>query len=93
MTREADPQAESEPQPAAGVSEAQATDGAQPLLKIINADATPEEIAALVGVFAALGAPAAPARRRTPEWQAHHRKVRPPVTHGPGGWRPSGLPR
>lgn len=88
-----DPQAESEPQPKEGVSEPQPSDGAQPLLKIINADATPEEIAALVAVFSALGSAAAPARRRTPEWQAHHRKVRPPVIHGPGGWRPSGLPR
>lgn len=99
MTREADPQAESEPQPTAGVGEqqpstdAQPTDEPPPLLKIINADATPEEIAALVAVFSALGSAAAPARRRTPEWQAHHRKVRPPVIRGPGGWRPSGLPR
>jgi hypothetical protein len=65
----------------------------QPLLRVVNPDATPEEIAALVAVFSALGGEAAPAPRRTPEWQANHRKVR--VTHpsGPGGWRSSALPR
>jgi hypothetical protein len=30
---------------------------------------------------------------RTPEWSAHHRKVRATYPHGPGGWRSSGLPR
>jgi Acyl-CoA carboxylase epsilon subunit len=65
-----------------------------PLLRVVNADATPEEIAALVAVFAALGSAAAkPPPRHTPEWSAHHRKVRSTHPHGPGGWRSSGLPR
>jgi hypothetical protein len=64
-----------------------------PLLKVVNADATPEEIAALVAVFAALGSGEAAPPRRTPEWSAHHRKVRQTYPHGPGGWRSSGLPR
>ena len=64
-----------------------------PLLRVVNADATPEEIAAIVAVFASLGGSEAPPERRTPEWQAHHRKVRPTFAHGPGGWRSSGLPR
>jgi hypothetical protein len=66
-----------------------------PLLRVINPDATPEEVAALVAVLAALGsaATAEPARRRTPEWSAHHRKVRTTHLHGPGGWRSSGSPR
>ena len=38
-------------------------------------------------------APEKPPPRRTPEWQAHHRKVRVTLPHGPGGWRSSGLPR
>ncbi len=63
-----------------------------PLLKIVSPDATPEEIAALVAVFAALGSGAEPPARR-PEWSAHHRKVRSTHPHGPGGWRSSGLPR
>lgn len=64
-----------------------------PMLRVINADATPEEIAALVAVFAALGSDEEPPPRRTPEWSAHHRKVRTTHPHGPGGWRSSGLPR
>ena len=64
----------------------------RPLLRVVNGDATPEEIAALVAVFASLGGEA-PTPRRTPEWSAHHRKVRTTLPHGPGGWRSSGLPR
>jgi hypothetical protein len=67
---------------------------AAPLLKVVNADATAEEIAALVAVFSSLGSgEAAPAPRRTPEWQANHRKVRATYAHGPGGWRSSAFPR
>lgn len=64
-----------------------------PLLRVVKGDATPEEIAALVAVVASLGAAAPAAARRTPAWQAHHRKVRAPLAHGPGGWRSSALPR
>jgi hypothetical protein len=64
----------------------------RPLLRVVKGDATPEEIAALVAVLSSVGAPA-PAARRTPEWSAHHRKVRRSLPHGPGGWRSSGLPR
>jgi hypothetical protein len=69
------------------------SDTEQPLLRVVEGDPTPEEIVALVAVFASLGGPAAPAPRRTPEWQAHHRKVRATHLPGPGGWRSSGLPR
>jgi hypothetical protein len=64
-----------------------------PLLKVVNADATPEEIAALVAVFASLGSGEAAPPRRTPEWSAHHRKVRVTYPHGHGGWRSSSMPR
>jgi hypothetical protein len=65
-----------------------------PLLTVVNADATPEEVAALVAVLGALGSGAGEApRRRTPEWSAHHRKVRATHLSGPGGWRSSALPR
>ena len=64
-----------------------------PLLKVVNADATPEEIAALVAVLASLGSGEAAPPRRTPEWSAHHRKVRVTYPHGHGGWRSSGMPR
>ncbi|MCD4525294.1 acyl-CoA carboxylase epsilon subunit [Nocardioides sp. cx-173] len=64
----------------------------RPLLRVVNGDATPEEIAALVAVLSAAGA-TAPAARRTPEWSAHHRKARQTHSPGPAGWRSSGLPR
>ena len=64
-----------------------------PLLRVVNADATAEEIAALVAVFSALGSGETQPPQRTPEWSAHHRKVRATFPHGPGGWRSSGLPR
>lgn len=65
-----------------------------PVFRIVNADATPEEIAALVAVFSALGSvPGGDAPRRTPEWSRPARRVRTPVAHGPGGWRASSLPR
>ena len=43
---------------------------------MVSGDPTPEELAALVAVVASLGSAAAAPPRRTPEWQAHHRKVR-----------------
>lgn len=65
-----------------------------PILKVVNAEATPEEIAALVAVFSALGSSTGTtAPRRTPEWSQPARRVRTPVAHGPGGWRASSLPR
>jgi hypothetical protein len=64
-----------------------------PVLRVVNADATPEEIAALVAVFAALGSGEDAAPRPVPEWSAPHRAVRRTLPHGPGGWRSSGLPR
>lgn len=77
-------------EPAESVETAEAT----PILRVVNADATPEEIAAIVAVFSALGGgEEAPAPRRTPEWRAPHRKTRVTPPHGPGGWRSSTLPR
>jgi acyl-CoA carboxylase epsilon subunit len=65
----------------------------RPALRIVNGDATPEEVAAIVAVLASLGGAPEPPRRRTPEWSAPHRKVRVTFPHGPGGWRSSALPR
>ncbi len=65
----------------------------KPLLRIVDPDATPEEVAAIVAVFSALGSgEPEPPKRRPSEWSAHHRKVRETLPHGPGGWRSSGLP-
>ena len=75
---------------------AAATDEPQdaPLLRIVNADATPEEVAALVAVFSALGSGGgeAPERPR-PTWSNPARGVRRTHRHGPGAWRASALPR
>ena len=65
----------------------------KPVLRIINGDATSEEVAAVVAVLSALGGSAPAAPRRTPAWSAPHRLVRRTLPHGPGGWRASSLPR
>lgn len=66
----------------------------QPLLRVVNPDATPEEIAAIVAVFSALGGgESAPIRKKTREWNAPHRLVRRSHPHGFGGWKSSALPR
>jgi hypothetical protein len=65
-----------------------------PALRIVNADATPQEVAALVAVLSALGSqPPAPPRRTVSEWAAPHRTARLRYSQGPSGWRASGLPR
>nr|WP_218849176.1 acyl-CoA carboxylase epsilon subunit [Nocardioides perillae] len=62
-------------------------------MRVVNPDATPEEVAAIVAVVAALGGGEAPAPRRTPEWSRPARGLRQPLTPGPGAWRASALPR
>ncbi|MFL6060679.1 MAG: acyl-CoA carboxylase subunit epsilon [Marmoricola sp.] len=66
---------------------------AAPVLTIVTPDATPEEVAAIVAVFASLGgeAPATPAPPKA--WSSKARRMRPAHPHGPGGWRASRLPR
>ena len=67
---------------------------ARPVLRVVNPDATPEEVAAIVAVLSALGGAPAPAPPRPPSaWAARHRTVRRTLPHGPGGWRASSLPR
>ena len=63
----------------------------QPLLRVVNADATPEEIAAVVAVFSAMGGgDPAPEPSRS-EWANPARRMRKPIGHGPGAWRASAL--
>lgn len=70
-----------------------ATDSRPPLFAI-KGDATPEEVAALVAVLQGIAASAAPpAAKPRSEWSAHHRKARPSLHNGPGGWRSSSMPR
>jgi hypothetical protein len=65
-----------------------------PMLRVINKDATPEEVAALVAVFSALGSGTDdPPKRPRPVWNHPARGVRQTHRSGPGAWRASGLPR
>lgn len=64
-----------------------------PALRVVNPDATPEEIAALVAVFSAIGGSAAPEKKPQPVWASNARRVRAVNPHGRGGWRASALPR
>ena len=70
---------------------------APPLLQIITPGTTPEEIAAIVAVFTALGGGAPAAEPPRSEWANPHRGLRRTghtlTTHGRGAWRASGLPR
>jgi hypothetical protein len=64
-----------------------------PALRVITPDATPEEVAALLTVLSALGAPAEEPAAPRSEWASPSRRVAQTLPHGPGGWRASGLPR
>ena len=64
----------------------------RPELTIVNADATPEEVAAIVAVLSSLQtAPPAPKPRSL--WAARQRRTRAALRPGPGAWRASALPR
>lgn len=71
---------------------------AQPVLRVVKGDPTPEEFAALVAVVSAkLGAAERPSpqgpRHAAPRWAAYWRRTRQPLRPGPGAWRASALPR
>nr|WP_279536330.1 acyl-CoA carboxylase subunit epsilon [Nocardioides ochotonae] len=62
-------------------------------MRVVNPDATHEEIAALVAVFSTLGGSAPAPRRAVSAWAAPERAARRQLSPGLGGWRASGLPR
>ena len=67
---------------------------AKPVLRVVNGDLTPEELAALVAVIAARNAAAAHAASRTKtaprsQWGHPARLARAPHRFGPGQWRSS----
>jgi hypothetical protein len=65
-----------------------------PLLRVVSPHATPEEIAVITALFAAMGSgEAAPAKKRPSEWASPARRVRRTLPHGLGGWKASALPR
>jgi hypothetical protein len=63
----------------------------RPLLKVLTPDATPEEIAAVVAVFAAMGGNAAAPEKPRSVWASPARRMRTTLPHGPGAWRASAL--
>lgn len=65
----------------------------RPVLKVLTPSATPEEVAAVVAVLSAMGAPAPAPSRPVRRWASYRRNLTPTHPHGPGGWRASALPR
>ena len=64
----------------------------KPLLKVIDHNATPEDVAAIVAVFAAIGSGAeTPKKKERSLWATP--QLRTPLQPGPNAWRASGLPR
>ena len=62
------------------------------MLRVVRGGPTPEELAALTVVVAALSQQRRPGRRPTPvgAWASRADAVRTPMQPGPGGWRASG---
>ncbi|WP_270886404.1 acyl-CoA carboxylase epsilon subunit [Pedococcus sp. 5OH_020] len=69
----------------------------QPPLRLLRGDATAEELAALLAVLAAAGAPGAAGKgkpaRHPSEWSSPERALRRIGPPGAGAWRASALPR
>ena len=65
----------------------------QPLLSVLHGQPDDAELAALVTVVSALAAGASQAAEdeRAP-WSNRRALVRPPLAHGRGAWRASGMP-
>lgn len=61
----------------------------QPLLKVLTPTATPEEVAAVVAVFAAMGGGAPAPERPRSEWASPARRMRGPHVHYRGAWQAS----
>ncbi len=61
----------------------------QPLLRVISPDATPEQVAAIVAVFAAMGGAAPAPEEPRSEWASPARRMRGMHEHGRGAWQAS----
>jgi hypothetical protein len=64
-------------------------------LRIVRGNPTDDEVAALVAVVTSLDteAPDEPEQPVRSAWSDRRALLRAPLTHGPGAWRASGLPR
>lgn len=65
----------------------------QPVLRVLTPSATPEDVAAVVAVLAGAGSGAAEPEKPRSRWASPGRRVRQPMSSGPGAWVASGLPR
>jgi acyl-CoA carboxylase epsilon subunit len=65
----------------------------EPLLRVERGAPADDELAALVAVIGALSAAsAAAAEQARAPWSNRRALVRPPLSHGRGAWRASGMP-
>ena len=62
-----------------------------PQLHVVNGDASPEDIAAMLIIFAAFSQETAPAATAINAWNSGDRMLRAFPSAGPGAWRASGL--
>ena len=62
---------------------------AAPMLRVLTPDATPEEIAAIVAVFAAMGGGAPAPEKPRSVWASPAQRMRTTLPHGPGAWQAS----
>ena len=62
---------------------------APPMLRVITPDATPEQVAAVVAVFAAMGGGAPAPEKPRSEWASPARRMRGPHVHYRGAWQAS----
>ncbi|WP_220793218.1 acyl-CoA carboxylase epsilon subunit [Nocardioides stalactiti] len=70
-------------------AEGTAPEPAKPMLRVVNPDATPEQVAAIVAVFAAMGGDAPAPEPARSEWAAPARRMRGVHTHYRGAWQAS----
>ena len=72
--------------------QAAAAPAAPPTIGVTSGSPTPEDLAVVVALFAALAnAEPAPTTRRPRPWSAPSGRLRRQLTPVPGGWRMSGL--
>jgi hypothetical protein len=64
----------------------------EPLLRVVRGNPSPEELAALIAVIATRGGAGEPQPQPVRSLWARP-SLRAPLSHGPGAWRASTLPR
>ncbi|WP_223163549.1 acyl-CoA carboxylase subunit epsilon [Nocardioides humilatus] len=70
-------------------AEATTPEPAAPMLRVVNPDATPEQVAAIVAVFSAMGGSAPAPEKPRSEWASPARRMRGAHFHHRGAWQAS----